>query len=180
MSGRDAVLAAWDALHGAMRAWGIRSREGLSEWVHAQGFPQPRWGAHFSGRAQERLLNAAANHDARVSALDTTYVQVTLQVCEQGVRELVQNHLQRRTIDAPSLPAQSWKVLDPMCSRSDSQCCSFAQSSSGDVTGTQPEHHFKSVTMQPWSGTFRGRPERGNCSICCPSCCCAAFQGSHT
>ena len=24
MSGRDAVMAAWDALHGAMRAWGTR------------------------------------------------------------------------------------------------------------------------------------------------------------
>ena len=54
MSGRDAAMAVWDVLHGAMRAWGIRSREGLSAWVHAQGFPQPRWGAHFSGRAQER------------------------------------------------------------------------------------------------------------------------------
>ena len=91
MPGHDAVMAAWDALHGAMRAWGIRSREGLSEWVHAQGFPQPRLGAHFSGRAQERLRNAAANHDATVSALETAYVQVTLQACEQGVREPDQN-----------------------------------------------------------------------------------------
>ena len=114
MSGRDAVMAAWDALHAAMRAWGIRSREGLSEWVQAQGFPQPRWGAHFSGRAQECLLNAAANHDVRVSALETAYVQVTLQACEQGVRELDQNLLQRRTIDAPALPAQSWEALDPI------------------------------------------------------------------
>ena len=87
-------------------------REGLSEWVHAQGFPQPRWGAHFSGRAQERLLNAAANHDARVSALETAYVQVTLQACEQGVREPDQTPLQRRTTDAPALPAQSWEALD--------------------------------------------------------------------
>ena len=36
------------------------------------------------------------------------------------------------------------------CSRSDSQCCSLARSSSGDATSTQPEQHFKSVTMQPW------------------------------
>ena len=78
-----------------------------------QGFLQPRWGAHFSGRAQERLLNAAANHEARVSALETAYVQVTLQACEQGVRELDQNLLQRRTIDALALPAQSWEALDP-------------------------------------------------------------------
>ena len=72
-------MPGWDALHWAMRAWGIRCREGLSEWVHAQGFPQPRWRAHFSGRAQERLLNAAANLDARVTVLETAYVQVTLQ-----------------------------------------------------------------------------------------------------
>ena len=89
MSGRDAVMAAWAALHGALRAWGIRSREGLSEWVPRTRFPSTTMGAHFSGRAQERLLNAAANHDARVSALETAYVQVTLQACEQGVRNLI-------------------------------------------------------------------------------------------
>ena len=57
---------------------------------HAQGFPQPRWGAHFNGRAQECLLDAAANHDARVTALETACVQVTPQAHEQGVREVDQ------------------------------------------------------------------------------------------
>ena len=38
---------------------GLRSREGVAEKV------SPRWEAHFSGRAQERLLNAAVAHDAR-------------------------------------------------------------------------------------------------------------------
>ena len=181
---RDAVMAAWDALHGAMRAWGIRSREGLSEWVHAQGFPQPRWGAHFSGRAQERLLNAAANHDARVSALETAYVQVTLQAYEQGVRELDQNLFHRRTIDAPALPAQSWEALDPIDLAEVFQIrFPVLQSCPFQFRGRYrhaPKQHFKSVTMQPWSRTSRGRPERGNCSLCCPSCCCTEFQGSHT
>ena len=49
---RSNVVLQW--LAGAMQVPGIRSREGLAEWVHAQGFSQPRWGA------RERLLNAAA------------------------------------------------------------------------------------------------------------------------
>ena len=160
MSGRDAVMAAWDALHGAMRAWGIRSREGLSECVHAQGFPQPRWGAHFSGRAQERLLNATANHDARVSALETTYVQVSLQACEQGVRELDQNLLKGRTIDAPALPAGSWEALDPInwlkCSRSDSQCCSFARSVPGTLQARSPNRTSRASRCSHGRGRSEG------------------------
>ena len=59
LPGNEAVMIGWDSLHGAMQVLGIRSREGLAEWVHTQGFHRPRWGAHFSGRAQER---ACAGH----------------------------------------------------------------------------------------------------------------------
>ena len=90
-------MIGWDALHGAMQCVGHPiQREGLAEWVHAQGFPQPRWGAHFSGRAQERLLNAAAAHDARVTGLESAYVQVILQACEHGISE-----------DVHQIPAQA-------------------------------------------------------------------------
>ena len=72
--GRDAVFEAWHALSGVMRSWGILSREDLSEWIHRQGLPQPRWGGHFSGRAQEHILTTAALTDARVSALESAFV----------------------------------------------------------------------------------------------------------
>ena len=54
MAGEAAVHAGWDALQEAMSSWGIQSREDLSEWIHNQGFVQPRWGAHFCARAQEQ------------------------------------------------------------------------------------------------------------------------------
>ena len=58
-NGREAVLAGWGALARAMRAWRVHSLEDLSEWIHRQGFPQPRWRNHFSGRAREVLTIAA-------------------------------------------------------------------------------------------------------------------------
>ena len=88
MPGHEAVMAGWEALHLAVNTMGIQSVEGLSEWIHGQGFPQPRWGAHFSGRAQERLLNSAAHINARVTSLESAYVQAVLQACEHGAREV--------------------------------------------------------------------------------------------
>ena len=64
MSGRDAAISG-ESLRDALQAMGIRSREGLAEWIHGQGFVMPRWGAHFSARAQERLLNVAVNARCR-------------------------------------------------------------------------------------------------------------------
>ena len=70
MGGRDAVPVGWNALHHTFQSMGILSREDLSECFHSQRFPQPRWGAHFSGRVQERILNMVAATDARGSALE--------------------------------------------------------------------------------------------------------------
>ena len=78
MPGHEAVMAGWEALHFAVNTMGIQSVEGLSEWIDGQGFPQPRWGAHFSGRAQERLLNSAAHINARVTSLESACVQAVL------------------------------------------------------------------------------------------------------
>ena len=85
MSGRDAAISGWESLRDALQAMGIRSREGLAEWIHGQGFVMPRWGAHFSARAQERLLNVAVAHDARVSGLESLFVQLTLSLCRREV-----------------------------------------------------------------------------------------------
>ena len=71
MSGADAAVIGWATFRDVLHARGLRCREGLAEWIHSQGFPMPRWGAHFSGRAQERIMNIAIAADARVSALES-------------------------------------------------------------------------------------------------------------
>ena len=63
MHGNEAVMVGWDALHEAFLIVGTQSREAFSEWLHRQGFLQPRWGAHFSGRAQKHLLNAHSSSE---------------------------------------------------------------------------------------------------------------------
>ena len=101
-----------------MRSWGVHTREDLSEWVHQQGFPRPRWGGHFSGRAQERLLTSAATADPRVGALRMSYVHVALQACRQGCRTepIVQESVPRtsrrphRMLD--EFTECSWAVFD--------------------------------------------------------------------
>ena len=71
MSGHDAAATGWESLRDVLHSRGIRSREGLAEWIHSQGFAMPRWGAHFSARAQKRLLHFAIEDDARVSGLES-------------------------------------------------------------------------------------------------------------
>ena len=66
LSGHDTVVVGWEALSEVMRSWDIRSREDLAEWIFRQGFPRPRWGAHITARAQERILTMAVPFDARV------------------------------------------------------------------------------------------------------------------
>ena len=113
MPGHDAVMAAWEALHLALVTMGIQSVEGLSEWICGQGFPQPRWCAHFCGRAQERLLNSAAHINARVTCLESAHVQVVLQACQHGVRQEQEEHRVRRVAPEPtSDPDARWDVMD--------------------------------------------------------------------
>ena len=45
----EAIRAGWEVLRHMFESVDIRSRESLAEWIHSVGFPQPRWGAHFSG-----------------------------------------------------------------------------------------------------------------------------------
>ena len=83
--GTQAARSGWEPLHGAMRSMGIHNQEGLSDWIHNQGFRQPGWGGHFSGRAQERMLTAAAAIDANVALLETLFVHIVLQACGTSV-----------------------------------------------------------------------------------------------
>ena len=82
MAGPDAVMTGWESLRDVMRSIEIRSREQFEEWIHNQGFPMPRWLGYISARVQERILNIAVAHDARVSALESVFVSVTLGECE--------------------------------------------------------------------------------------------------
>ena len=52
------------------------SREDLSEWIHNQGFRRRRWGAHFSARAQERIMNMAIAADTNVALLESVFIHV--------------------------------------------------------------------------------------------------------
>ena len=71
----DAVFEAWHALSGVMRSSHAKTcRSG-----HRQGFVQPRWGGHISGRAQERILTSPVLTDARVSALESAELPAELQ-----------------------------------------------------------------------------------------------------
>ena len=76
--GREVATIGWEVLHNAMRNWGIESREGLSEWIHQQGFPRPPWGGHFSGRVQERILNLAIARVVRETAIESLYVHIVM------------------------------------------------------------------------------------------------------
>ena len=125
VGGRYAVQAAWESLCRAYRSWGIHSREDLAEWIYSQGFPKPRGGVHFSGRAQERILQEACKIDARIAALETVIVRITVEavrraVCEQPA-ELRASRTQRRRQRAAahrqqpvpsSPPSDSWSQMD--------------------------------------------------------------------
>ena len=74
MAGPDATMTGWESLRDVMRSSEIRSREQFAEWIHNQGFPMPRSGGYISARVQERILNIAVAHDARLSALGSVFV----------------------------------------------------------------------------------------------------------
>ena len=150
----EAVMMEWDSLHGAMQVLGIRSKEGLAEWVHAQGFPTTM-GSSFQ-RAQECLLNEAAAHDTRVTGLESAYVQVILQACEHGITEDAHQIPHRRPIASTS----------KMFSRSGSEFCKVVLTRSRGVSAMLPEWHCKNGTMLLSQAIIIGRSVRGKRSRC--------------
>ena len=119
VSGHDAAVVGWEALSEVMRSWDIRSREDLSEWIHRQGFPRPRWGAHISAPAQERILTMAGAVDARVNVLEAVYMQVAL-LCmhvpmpvQSILHEAVRGTVGRqRTVFPETFLEGCWAVMD--------------------------------------------------------------------
>ena len=108
--GHDAVFEAWHALSGVL------SREDLSEWIHRQGFVQPWWRGHFSGRAQEGILTTAVLTDARVWAFESAHVRVVVlhargqaPPCE-APQSVASVHQSEPVPD--SFPDSCWAVMD--------------------------------------------------------------------
>ena len=88
MEASVAARTGWLALKGAMRSWGVHSREELSIWLRRQGFPGPAPGNHISARAQEFILTEGCSHDGRVTLLESSFVTLVLHT---GRTQTVQN-----------------------------------------------------------------------------------------
>ena len=56
-------------------------------------------------------MNAAAAHDARVTGLESAYVQLVLQACEQGTEEAPPCQ-HRRHVDRDLPPESCWEAFD--------------------------------------------------------------------
>ena len=124
--GHQAARAAWEGLCHAYRAWGIHTRADLADWIQAQGFPRPRCGAHFSGRAQERILQEAGQLDVRAAAIEDVIVRIALEAVRRRAdshqqpsqpMSRAQRRRQRATAHRPrpvpeSPPDDSWPQLD--------------------------------------------------------------------
>ena len=63
MKASVAVCTGWLVLRGAMRSWGVHSREELPIRLRRQGFPGFVLGNHISARAQEFILIEGCSHD---------------------------------------------------------------------------------------------------------------------
>ena len=84
-----------------------------------------RWRAHFSSRAQERIMNIAIAADARVSALESLFVKLVLVECQGGDRD--PKHVVPRASDrndgvSVSFPDSCWEVLDTVDLQEVFQC----------------------------------------------------------
>ena len=121
VAAQDALRVGWDVLCHTMRSWGVRSREDLAEWIHQQGFRRPRWGAHFSARVQERILNATVARDARGAAIESVYIHMLLQACQSGGQRLEMgdpSQVATRpecTTRAQDRVQSQWTTLDDVC-----------------------------------------------------------------
>ena len=69
-NGRQAVLDGWSAKATAMRSWGVRSREDLSEWILKQGlmgksFQWPRTRENFVHRSDDGFQSSLIASNVR-------------------------------------------------------------------------------------------------------------------
>ena len=181
MPAEDAVFVGWDALREAMSS-GHQSREDLSEWIHNQGFVQPRWGAHFCARAQERILHGAVTRDVRCTAVESACVQITLQAC-QGLHPESSNQVfavddgvcTQTTPVIPSSPTP-WQMLDDIdvVPHTFQRVAELSSTFEREVPPSHP-HSSRGTPSSSIGGGCNRRFALGSCSVCCRSGCCAAL-----
>ena len=106
----EALRVGWEALRDTFRSWDIRSRKDLAEWMHRQGFIRPRWGAHFSGRIQERTWSGVVARDVRGAVLESFYVHLVLNACSSENR--VSPPEAGPQAAAPTIGESQWSSLD--------------------------------------------------------------------
>ena len=161
MSGLDAAVTGWESLRDVLHSRGIRSREGLAEWIHSQGLAMPRWGAHFNARAQERLLNLAITDNASVSGLESLFVQMTLAECRRQVAPVPGLVNNSDHVEHPNA-FQRYRAEIPVCT----------QTGVGEVLDSlNLEGRFRQVARHATEGVKCGD---GSCSVCCP---CSSSSG---
>ena len=134
---------------------GVRSREDVAEQIHSMGFPMPRWCAHFSGRAQERILGQAIAVDARVSGLESLFVRLTLAECHRRQVPLPVRGGQQglRTSFPRAACPRSMTWICELCSRNGSRRCRVAHSTSEEGFDRHAARHWKQDAMRPILGT---------------------------
>ena len=187
-NGRQAVFDGWSVLSRAMTSWGVRSREDLSEWIHRQGFPQPRWGGHFSVRAQEKILSIAAMTDSRVLLLQAMYVRLAMVACEQLPPPpppqlppplAVLRQERPRRVAPETFSESAWSLLDDVnLTDMFQQRFSVLQSCQHHVRGRFIQANRK-VLEAIHNAAMTNDPvmeERGSSSACCRCGCCAVLQ----
>ena len=171
MSGPTAAVTGWEALRDVLHSRGVRSREDLAEQIHSMGFPMPLWDAHFSGRAQERILGQAIAVDARVSGLESLFVRLTLAGMSQGrgafsssrrpagsfrripLPGAVTDHMPCWTSFLRAVGPCSMMWICELCSRNGSRRCRVVHSTSEEGFDWHAARHWKQDAMRPILGT---------------------------
>ena len=165
MAGPDAVMTG-EALRFVLANSSHGSTTKVSLW---QG------GGYISARVQERVLNIAVAHDARVSALESVFVLVTLGECDQTREPVV-------TVPRPVTPHTSGSFLERMFDRVNWQ--EVFESRFRAVSGFCRIAHIQCVNKQ-CEPLWRRGPRRsdhrtllvvGSSSVCCRSGCSGAVQ----
>ena len=95
----------------------IHSREDVSEWIHRLGFPQPRWGAHFRGRAQERTSTERLPETHGVQRLSQPTCRLRcMHASPKGCHRILQSQRvsgdARATTVADTVQNSSWEAMD--------------------------------------------------------------------
>ena len=127
--------------------------------------PQPRistssLGCHFSGRAQERILNFTVSQDARGSAIEALYVHIVLHRC-RSVHHVPINHSDRKQI------GRFWTGSTCEAFEMRFRVLQSCLATSGEDFNMLPGALWRHATKPSGKETGRWRFVLGNCSVYC-------------